>query len=109
MDSNDEVFENFTKLTESNENFLSMEIEEYTVVDKILSGIAWGLFNVPCNAMMFGLVQFDRLGGDPLKRRVTDQVSKFFLGPQNDSLKSFIFLFCSSSQTCSLISFSITY
>ena len=76
MDSNDEVFENFTKLTDSNENFLSMEIEEYTVVDKILSGIAWGLFNVPCNAMMFGLVQFDRLGGDPLKRRVTDQVSE---------------------------------
>ena len=76
MNSNDEVFENFTKLTDSNENFLSMEIEEYTVVDKILSGIAWGLFNVPCNAMMFGLVQFDRLGGDPLKRRVTDQVSK---------------------------------
>ena len=79
MNSNeflDEAFENSTKLTDSNGNFLSMEIEEYTVVDKILSGIAWGLLNFPCNAMMFGLVQFDRLGGDPLKRRVTDQVSE---------------------------------
>ena len=77
--TNDEAFEageNFTNLTDSDWDFLSMEVEEYTVVDKILSGIAWGLLNIPCNAMMFGLVQFDRLGGDPLKRRVTDQVSE---------------------------------
>ena len=71
-----EVGENFTNLTDSDWDFLSIEVEEYTVVDKILSGIAWGLLNIPCNAMMFGLVQFDRLGGDPLKRRVTDQVSE---------------------------------
>ena len=79
MNTNDEVFEageNFTNLTDSNWDFLSIEVEEYTVVDKILSGIAWGLLNIPCNAMMFGLVQFDRLGGDPLKRRVTDQVGE---------------------------------
>ena len=47
----------------------------YPITDKVISGITWGLMQFPCNALIFGLVQFDRLGGDPLKRRVTDQVS----------------------------------
>ena len=107
MNTKDEDFEageNFTNITDSDWNPLSMEVEEYTVVDKILSGIAWGLFNIPCNAMMFGLVQFDRLGGDPLKRRVTDQVSEeaISFGTSKQLFEIFSFLFCSSSQTCSL-------
>lgn len=62
--------------TNSTEYFnVKIEVEEITVFDKIISGITWGLFVFPCNALMFGIVQFDRLGGDPLKRRVTDQVS----------------------------------
>ena len=55
-------------------NTTSFEICENPSFDKIISGITWGLLQFPCNALMFGLVQFDRLGGDPLKRRVTDQV-----------------------------------
>ena len=46
----------------------------FSVTDKVISGVTWGLMQFPCNALIFGLVQFDRLGGDPLKRRVTDQV-----------------------------------
>ena len=29
----------------------------------------------PGNGLLLGLIQFDRLGGDPLKRRILDQVS----------------------------------
>ena len=72
----EEVFEAEENFTNSNWSFYAMEVEEYTMADKIVSFVTWGLLNFPCNAMMFGLVQFDRLGGDPLKRRVTDQVSE---------------------------------
>ena len=72
----EEAFEAGENFTNSDWSFHAIEVEEYTVADKIVSGITWGLLNFPCNALMFGLVQFDRLGGDPLKRRVTDQVSQ---------------------------------
>ena len=55
-------------------NTTTFEVFENPNLDKIISGITWGLLQIPCNGLMFGLVQFDRLGGDPLKRRVTDQV-----------------------------------
>ena len=44
------------------------------MVDRMIAGIFWILYTIPGNALMFGIVQFDRLGGDPLKRRITDQV-----------------------------------
>ena len=52
----------------------------YTITNKVISGVTWGLMQFPCNALIFGLVQFDRLGGDPLKRRVTDQVCQLMFG-----------------------------
>ena len=34
----------------------------------------WLVIQIPGNIMLVGLIQFDRLGGDPLKRRLLDQV-----------------------------------
>ena len=56
------------------EEFSSLIVEEIQMEDKIIAGILWILYTIPGNAFMFGIVQFDRLGGDPLKRRITDQV-----------------------------------
>ena len=36
--------------------------------------LIWLLIEVFGNALLIGLIQFERLGGDPLKRRITDQV-----------------------------------
>ena len=62
---------NMTMTNESSTLF----VEEIQMVDKIIAGIFWILYTIPGNALMFGIVQFDRLGGDPLKRRITDQVT----------------------------------
>ena len=70
----------------STEYFNSSFEVGYPTTDKVISGTAWVLMQFPCNALIFGLVQFDRLGGDPLKRRVTDQVSGFFSLLKNKTL-----------------------
>ena len=46
--------------------------------EKIIFGIQWLLFQIIGNGLLIGLIQFDRFGGNPLKRRITDQVSRFF-------------------------------
>ena len=56
------------------EEFSSLTVEEIQLEERIIAGIFWILYTIPGNALMFGIVQFDRLGGDPLKRRITDQV-----------------------------------
>ena len=43
--------------------------------EKFTFGIQWILFQTVGNILLVGLIQFDREGGDPLKRRITDQVS----------------------------------
>ena len=53
-------------------------IDENEIIDKVVAGIVWGFLEIPVNAGLFGVVQFDRLGGDPLKRRITDHVGKNF-------------------------------
>ena len=35
----------------------------------------WILIQFLGNGLLLGLIQYDRLGGDPLKRRISDQVS----------------------------------
>ena len=45
--------------------------------EKIIFGIQWLLFQIIGNGLLIGLIQFDQFGGDPLKRRITDQVSRF--------------------------------
>ena len=36
--------------------------------------LIWTLVQIPGNLMLYLLIQFDRLGGDPMKRRLVDQV-----------------------------------
>ena len=52
--------------SESNPALHSIEI---TVIILI-----WILVQIPGNFMLYLLIQFDRLGGDPMKRRLVDQV-----------------------------------
>ena len=64
------------KMNTSFENEVNFEVDETTTLEKVLAFIAWILLQFPCNGMMLGLIQFERLGGDPLQRRLTDQVHK---------------------------------
>ena len=47
-----------------------------TFSEKVFSVSLWIFIEVFGNGLIIGLIQFDRLGGDPLKRRITDQVLK---------------------------------
>ena len=53
---------------------IQFEIDENRTARKVVAASIWILLQFPCNVLLFGFVQFDRLGGDPLKRRITDQV-----------------------------------
>ena len=55
-------------------NWFSMEIDENDFFIKILAAVIWTFLEFPCNFLLFGLVQFECIGGDPLKRRISDQV-----------------------------------
>ena len=57
-------------------NVVNFEVNETITIEKVLAFIAWILLQFPCNGMMVGLIQYERLGGDPLKRRLSDQVCK---------------------------------
>ena len=52
----------------------SMEDLAFNPVEKVLIVVLWLAIQLPGNVMLVGLIQFDRLGGDPLKRRLLDQV-----------------------------------
>lgn len=47
---------------------------DFAVHEQIIFGLQWFLIQVFGNGLLIGLIQFDRHGGDPLKRRITDQV-----------------------------------
>ena len=64
-------------MNDTSSKLASLEVEENDLVIKILASTIWIVLEFPCNAMLFGLVQFERIGGDPLKRRITDQVEWF--------------------------------
>ena len=51
------------------------ENSDYTIVERSFSLSIWIMISVVGNAMLIGIVQNSRLQGDPLKRRITDQVS----------------------------------
>ena len=44
--------------------------------ENTILGIMLFMIAVPGTAFLIALIQFDRIGGDPLKRRIIDQVSK---------------------------------
>ena len=50
----------------------------YDTIEKIFIVLIWLLVQIPGNIMLFGIIQFDRHGGDPLKRRIHDQVWNYF-------------------------------
>ena len=50
---------------------------EFSTGEKIMFLIEWFIIQVFGNALLLGLIQFDRFGGDPLKRRMIDQVLNF--------------------------------
>ena len=60
---------------------LSMEFEvmqiDLNIVECVMIMIIWILIQFLGNGLLLGLIQYDRLGGDPLKRRICDQVSNF--------------------------------
>ena len=60
-----------------NQSLVDYEVlpNEITDEQKVIIGIIWFVTQTLGNGLLFGLIQFDRLGLDPLKRRITDQVS----------------------------------
>ena len=60
-----------------NSTHIEFSIDDSTLnmSEKIILGSLLFLISVPGNAFLMALIQFDRIGGDPLKRRITDQVS----------------------------------
>ena len=52
----------------------STEDLAFNPVEKVVIVMVWLVIQIPGNVMLVGLIQFDRLGGDPLKRRLLDQV-----------------------------------
>ena len=53
----------------------SIEVQDFTTFEKCCVCSIWLYMQFVSNPLFFGIVQFERKGGDPLKRRVTDQVS----------------------------------
>ena len=47
----------------------------FEIHEKIIFGLQWLFFQLIGNGLLIGIIQFDRFGADPLKRRITDQVS----------------------------------
>ena len=58
----------------SNTSEVFLETNELTNVEKVIAAAIWLILEFICNPMALGMVQFERIGGDPLKRRITDQV-----------------------------------
>ena len=52
----------------------SIEDLSFNIFEKIAIVVMWVVIQIPGNIMLLGIIQFDRLGGDPLKRRLLDQV-----------------------------------
>ena len=52
----------------------SIEDLSFNIFEKIAIVVMWVVIQLPGNIMLLGIIQFDRLGGDPLKRRLLDQV-----------------------------------
>ena len=53
----------------------TIEDTNLTTSEKVVMIFLWVIIEVVGNGLLFGLIQFDRNGGDPLKRRIIDQVN----------------------------------
>ena len=47
---------------------------DLTVAEKIIITVLWFVSQTFGNFLLIVLIQFERLGGDPMKRRIVDQV-----------------------------------
>ena len=56
------------------ESSLIAEGISLTNLEKIVIGVLWFLIEVIGGLLLLGLIQYERFGGDPLKRRIIDQV-----------------------------------
>ena len=45
-------------------------------LEKVFSCLLWIIINVPGNLLLFGMIQYEKKGRHPLKKRLTDQVTK---------------------------------
>ena len=54
--------------------FENSEPTSIDVVWSVMATLMWLLTVIPGNAMMIGIIMFEKYGGDPLKRRINDQV-----------------------------------
>ena len=66
--SNNSSVANFTN------KVYSFEAQDITIAEKVVAVVVWIYLEFVSNPLYFGILQFERLGGDPLKRRITDQV-----------------------------------
>ena len=60
------------------ESSLIAEGISLTNLEKIVIGVLWFLIEVIGSLLLLGLIQYERFGGDPLKRRIIDQVCTLF-------------------------------
>ena len=59
----------------SNTKFLSEDLE-LSNFEKVIIGVFWIMIVVIGSGFLIGIIQFDRFGGDPLKRRIVDKVRR---------------------------------
>ena len=53
----------------------TIEDTNLTTLEKVVTIFLWVIIEVIGNGLLFGLIQYERIGGDPLKRRMIDQVN----------------------------------
>ena len=46
----------------------------FQTYEKLIYAFEWGFLQIFGNCLLWGMIQFDRLGSDPMKRRIIDQV-----------------------------------
>ena len=61
-------------MEDSEEVEFIVEENELGVAEKVLILLIWLLIETIGNGMHFGIIHFDIWAGDPLKRRISDQV-----------------------------------
>ena len=52
----------------------STELEKSSNIEKVICVLVWLIIQILGNFLILGIIQYERFGGDPLKRRITDQV-----------------------------------
>ena len=62
----------------SHNSTLIVDPSGLTNAEKVLSGLLWIIINIPGNLLLLGLVQYEKEGRHPLKKRITDQVRHMF-------------------------------